>query len=41
MDETLKKKYLKQYNNISFIKNDSYYDRFIIIDRNMVFHCGA
>ena len=41
IDETLKKKYLKQYNNIKFINNDSYHDRFIIIDRKRVFHCGA
>ena len=33
--------YLKQYNNVLFIKNDSYHDRFIIIDRKMVFHSGA
>ncbi len=32
---------LKQYNNITFINNDSYHDRFIIIDRKIVFHCGA
>ena len=37
----LRKKYLKQYNNIKFIKNDSYHDRFIIIDRKRVFHSGA
>ncbi len=37
----LRKKYLKQYNNIKFINNDSYHDRFIIIDRKIVFHCGA
>ena len=41
IDETLKQKYLKQYNNVLFIKNDSYHDRFIIIDRKMVFHSGA
>ena len=41
IDETLKKEYLKQYNNISFINNDSYHDRFIIIDRKRVFHSGA
>ena len=41
IDEALKKKYLKQYNNVLFIKNDSYHDRFIIIDRKMVFHSGA
>lgn len=37
----LRKKYLKQYNNIKFIKNYSYHDRFIIIDRKRVFHSGA
>ena len=37
----LKTKYLKQYSNISFIKNDSYHDRFIIIDRKRLFHSGA
>lgn len=41
IDDTQKKKYLKQYNNVLFIKNDSYHDRFIIIDRKRVFHCGA
>ncbi len=41
IDETLKKKYLKQYNNTKFINNKSYHDRFIIIDRKIVFHCGA
>ena len=41
INDTLKKKYLKQFNNIKFINNDSYHDRFIIIDRKKVFHCGA
>lgn len=41
MNANLRKKYLKQYNNIKFIKNDSYRDRFIIIDRKRVFHSGA
>ena len=41
IEETLKNKYLKQYNNIKFIKNSSYHDRFIIIDRSIVYHCGA
>ena len=40
-DPVLTNKYLKQYNNIKFINNDSYHDRFIIIDRKIVFHCGA
>ena len=37
INDTLKKKYLKQYNNVNFINNDSYHDRFIIIDRKRVF----
>lgn len=41
INDTLKNKYLKQYNNIIFINNDSYHDRFIIIDRKIVYHCGA
>lgn len=41
IDETLKKKYLEQYSNVVFINNDSYHDRFIIIDRKKLFHCGA
>ena len=41
INDTLKKKYSKQYNNIKFINNDSYHDRFIIIDRKRVFHSGA
>ena len=41
INNTLKRKYSKQYNNVNFINNDSYHDRFIIIDRKRVFHCGA
>ena len=41
INNTLKNKYSKQYNNVNFINNDSYHDRFIIIDRKRVFHCGA
>lgn len=41
IDDIQKKKYLRQYKNVSFIKKDSYHDRFIIIDRKKVFHCGA
>ena len=41
INENLKNKYLKQYNNVSFINNSSYHDRFIIIDRKRVFHSGA
>ena len=41
INDNLKRKYLKQYNNVTFINNDSYHDRFIIIDRKKVFHSGA
>ena len=41
IDETLIKKYKSQYNNVCFIKNDSFHDRFIIIDRKRLFDCGA
>ena len=41
IDETLKKKYEDQYNNITFINNDSFHDRFIILDRNKLYSCGS
>ena len=41
IDEILKKKYESQYNNITFINNNSFHDRFIIIDKQILFHCGS
>jgi len=41
IDEILKEKYEKQYNNITFINNNSFHDRFIILDRNKLYSCGA
>ena len=41
INEILKKKYESQYDNITFINNDSFHDRFIIIDRNKLYSCGA
>ena len=41
IDEILKKKYESQYSNITFINNDSFHDRFIILDRNKLYSCGA
>lgn len=41
INETIKNKYLKQYNNITFSNNDTFHDRFIIIDNNILFTCGA
>ena len=41
IDEILKNKYEKQYNNITFINNNTIHDRFIIIDRNILYSCGS
>ena len=41
IDDILIKKYNKQYNNIEIINNDSFHDRFIIIDRKTLYHSGA
>ena len=41
IDETLKKKYESQYNNIMFISNNFFHYRFIILDRNKLYLCGA
>ncbi len=40
-DNELIKKYNSQYKNISFLNNNSFHDRFIIIDRIIVYSCGA
>ena len=34
-------KYKMQYNNVKLIINDDFHDRFIIIDRKILYHCGA
>ena len=41
IDEILKKKYESQYNNIIFINNDSFHDRFLILDRYKLYSCGS
>lgn len=41
IDEILKQKYESQYFNVTFINNDSFHDRFIIIDRKKLYACGA
>ena len=41
IDETLKKKYESQYKNVTFINNNSFHDRFIILDRKKLYSCGA
>ncbi|MBQ8192711.1 MAG: hypothetical protein IJZ46_01385 [Bacilli bacterium] len=34
-------KYNSQYNNITIINCDIFHDRFIIIDKNILYHCGS
>ena len=41
IDDTLKKKYESQYKNITFINNNSFHDRFVILDKNKLYSCGA
>lgn len=41
ISEELINKYNKQYSNINFIYNDSFHDRFIIIDRKILYHSGS
>lgn len=41
MDNNLIKKYKAEFNNIDFIQKDIFHDRFIIIDRKILFSCGA
>lgn len=41
INETLMKKYKAQYSNVEFIYNDTFHDRFIIIDKTILYHCGS
>ncbi len=41
IDNVLKKKYESQYNNITFINNTGFHDRFIIIDKEILYTCGS
>ena len=34
-------KYNKQYHNLKIIYNETFHDRYIIIDNNIIYHCGA
>lgn len=34
-------KYNKQYHNLSVVYNNSFHDRYFIIDESIVYHCGA
>ena len=41
INNVLKSKYEHQYNNVTFINNNSLHDRFIIIDRKLLYSSGA
>ena len=41
MDKNLINKYQKQYNNLTIINDDSFHDRFIIIDKVKGYHLGS
>ena len=41
IDEKLTKKYMKQYKNVTFMKCEDIHDRFIILDRYILYSCGS
>ena len=41
IDNMLKKKYESQYSNVSFINNNTFHDRFLIIDRKILYNSGS
>ena len=41
MDNNLINMYQSQYNNLDIHITDKFHDRFIIIDDNILYHCGA
>ena len=41
INNILKGKYEKQYTNVKFINNNTFHDRFIIIDKSKLYSCGA
>ena len=34
-------KYQQQYNNLKVIYSNNFHDRYIILDQNIIYHCGA
>ncbi len=34
-------KYKEQYDNVTLVVNNSFHDRFIILDKKILYHCGA
>ena len=41
MNDELIKKYQEQYSNLTIVCNDSFHDRFIVIDKSKVYHLGS
>jgi len=41
IDDISMKKYNSQYNNITIMNNDIFHDRFIILDKNILYHCDS
>ncbi len=41
MNETLIKKYMNQYHNVELFPNNKFHDRFIIVDKKIIYHCGS
>ena len=41
IDEELISKYKKQYDNVELTYNNSFHDRYIIIDNKLLYHCGS
>ena len=41
IDNIAKEKYELQYNNLTIITTDIFHDRFIMIDKKILYHCGA
>ena len=41
IDSVAKTKYENQYNNLTIINTDILHDRFIIIDKKILYHCGS
>lgn len=41
MNEILIKKYKSQYNNVELMFSNKFHDRFIIIDKKSIYHCGS
>ena len=41
IDEELINKYNKQYSNVELKYNNSFHDRYIIIDNKTLYHCGS